>query len=56
MLISKQKKIRDDKSYTNYGKQISGVTDYSVSTYNTLLKNKNKKDIEKFKKDNRTNR
>ena len=42
------KKIRDDKSYTNYGKQISGVTDYSVSTYNTLLKNKNKKDIEKF--------
>jgi len=42
------KKIRDDKSYTNYGKKILGVTDYSLSTYNTLLKNKNKKDIEYF--------
>ena len=32
--------IRDDKSYTNYGPKIAGVTDYTVSSYNTLLKNK----------------
>ena len=32
--------IRNDESYTNYGPKIAGVTDYTVSSYNTLLKTK----------------
>ena len=32
--------IRNDKTYTNYGPKIAGVTDYTVSSYNTLLKTK----------------
>jgi len=47
--------IRDDKSYTDYGPEIDGVTDYKLSSYSTLLGNpknaaaKEKKgDIDKF--------
>jgi len=32
--------IRDDETYTDYGPEILGVTDYTVSTYNNLLKTK----------------
>jgi hypothetical protein len=47
--------IRNDESYTDYGPEINGVTDYTVGNYSTLLGNpknaavKNKNgDIDKF--------